>query len=68
MPTVTVSAELVPVQGPAPSVVIYIDGQRAGAVKFTDWRLAHAAAQTLNDDMGRVIRATLRNWLETQQQ
>ena len=60
MPAVMVSAELVPTQGPLPAVVVFIDGQRAGMVKFTDWRAASAAAYSLNDDMARVIRATLR--------
>jgi len=65
MPAVMVSAELVPIQGPRPSVVVYIDGQRAGAIKFDDWHRANAAALELNDNMRHVIRATLRTWLET---
>lgn len=64
MPVITVNSELVPIQGPRPSVVVFIDGQRAGAVKFSDWHGAHAAALALNDDMARVIRTTLRTWLE----
>lgn len=66
MPAIMVSAELLPMRGQSPSVVVYIDGQRAGALKFHDWYMAEAAAQALNDDMGRVIRATLRTWLETE--
>jgi hypothetical protein len=64
MPAVTVSAELMPKQ--VPSVVVYIDGHRAGALEFHDWNMAYAAALSLSDDMGRVIRATLRNWLATE--
>ena len=45
MPAIMVSTELAPLQGQRPSVVVYIDGQRAGAVKFHDWYMADAAAQ-----------------------
>jgi hypothetical protein len=67
MPTVSATAELAVSQGGQPRVNIYVDGHRAGSAgPFPDWYAAEAAMLTLTDDLNRVIRTTMRNWLETQ--
>lgn len=68
MPTVTAGAELALKQGPTPAVNVYIDGRRAGAASFEDWRAAELASLELTDELSRVIRTVVVEFLRKHQQ